>query len=112
MKRQHTVIVAIVAVVLAPVAVIFLWPGRTSGVEDAAGMERSILLAIPIGTPVSDARRFMVAEGFECRDSTEPGYMYCDRHDGSVVQRRWQVSLVHRHGKLTEVRVDTGLVGP
>ena len=30
-------------------------------------------------------------------------YVYCDRSEGSgLVERRWQVAIVHREGKVTE----------
>ncbi len=47
---------------------------------------------------------FMDRRGLDC--------IYGDRSDGWVVQRRWQVALVHEDGKLTEVLASTGLVGP
>ena len=41
-------------------------------------------------------------------------YLYCDRTEsvGFPVTRRWQIAIVHRDGKVTEVLASTGLVGP
>ena len=83
-------------------------------------MVEAVLGRVPVGTPIDDAQRFMEREGFTCSRSTnEPfldrtglDYLYCDRSEGGVTFRRWQVAVVHRDGKVTEVRASTGLVGP
>jgi hypothetical protein len=92
----------------------------TSGIEESPRMVETILSQIPVGTPVDDAQRFMEREGFKCSRSIGESfgdhkgldYIYCDRSEGLVVQRRWQVALVHRNGKVIEVLASTGLVGP
>lgn len=84
-------------------------------------MTEAVLSKVPVGTPVDDAQRFMEREGFKCSRSTNAefldrkglDYIYCDRSEGSgFVQRRWQVAVVHRDGKVVEVLASTGLVGP
>jgi hypothetical protein len=93
----------------------------TRGIEEPPRMVEAVLAEIPVGTPVDDAQRFMEREGFTCCRSTNAAfidwtgldYVYCDRSEGSgFVQRRWQVAIVHRDGKVTEVLASTGLVGP
>ena len=44
-------------------------------------------------------------------------FLYCDRRDfeshvSPSVARRWQVALVLADGKISAVRVTTGLIGP
>jgi hypothetical protein len=62
----------------------------------------------------------METEGFQCRreanarflDRDGLDYVYCDRYEGGIVKRRWQVAAVYREGKVVEVLASTGLVGP
>ena len=83
-------------------------------------MVEAVLAHIPVGTSTDDAQRFMEREGFACsRESNAEfldrkglDYIYCDRSEGGRIQRRWQVALVHRDGKIAEVIASTGLVGP
>ena len=92
----------------------------THGVQETIRMVQIVTEKIPIGTPIDDARRFMELEGFEySRKTNEPfldrnglDYIYCDRSDGSLIQRRWQIAVIHRDGKVSEVLASTGLVGP
>ena len=93
----------------------------TRGIEEPPRMVEAVIGQIPVGTPVADAQRFMEREGFGCSRSTNAefldhkglDYIYCDRSEGGgIVQRRWQVAVVHRDGKVTEVIASTGLVGP
>ena len=75
---------------------------------------------VPPGTPVDEALRFMEREGFKCSRTVNGSfgerngldYLYCDRSEGGIVQRRWQAAIVHRDGKVAEVLARTGLVGP
>ncbi len=83
-------------------------------------MVEAVLGQAPVGTPVDDAQKFMEREGFSCSRSTNAAfldrkgldYIYCDRSEGGIVQRRWQVAVVHKDGKVVEVLASTGLVGP
>jgi hypothetical protein len=92
----------------------------TRGIEEPPRMVEAVLGHAPVGTPIDDAQRFMEREGFDCRRETNAefldrkglDYIYCDRSEGGVVRRRWQVALVHRDGQITEVIASTGLVGP
>jgi hypothetical protein len=92
----------------------------TSGFSDADTMTRALQSALPIGTNLPIARTFMEREGFRCTpqtdarwlDRTHLDYLYCERSDGSIVQRRWQVAIVHVGNGVSEILVTTGLVGP
>ena len=83
-------------------------------------MKRVILKIVPLGTPLEVAQRLMAEEGFLCFRRTKASVLdregidslWCDRLEGGIVQRRWQVALVHRDGRVTEVLPSTGLVGP
>lgn len=92
----------------------------TGGIEEPPRMVEAVLAKVPVGTPVDDAQRFMEREGFKCSCSTNEqfldrkglDYIYCDRSVGGIVQRRWQVAVVHKDGKVVEVLASTGLIGP
>ncbi len=84
-------------------------------------MVEAVLGQIPVGTSIDEAQRFMEREGFKCsrsvneafRDRKGLDYIHCDRSDGSrLVQRRWQIAIVHRDGKVVEALATAGLVGP
>src|SRR5262245_26147337 len=92
----------------------------TRGIQEPPRMIEVILGKTPVGTSLPDDERFMQSEGFKCSQPTNGeflgrrslDYLYCDRSDGEIVQRRWQVAIVHREGKVSEVLASTGLVGP
>ena len=92
----------------------------TRGIEVPARMVEAVLSEIPLGTSVEDAARFMEREGFACTRETNAeflnrkglDYIRCDRSEGGVVARRWQVAVVHKDGKVVEIITSTGLVGP
>jgi hypothetical protein len=112
--------VALTAAVLIAVAGCTGTRSATRGIEEPPRMVEAILAQVPVGTAVDDAQRFMEREGFACSRKTNAGfldrsgldYIYCDRSEGTVVSRRWQVAVVHRDGKVVEVLASTGLVGP
>ncbi|MBF2001107.1 MAG: hypothetical protein IGS38_10355 [Synechococcales cyanobacterium M58_A2018_015] len=91
----------------------------TRGIEEPAQMVEVVLSQAPVGTPVNDAQQFMEREGFSCSRSTNQpfgdrenlNYIYCDRSEGFLVLRRWQVAIVHQDGRVVEVLASTGLVG-
>jgi hypothetical protein len=80
---------------------------------------------IPVGTSLADAQRIMEQHLFICSTMTNSSFgdlkaadfLYCDRRDSDsrvtpIVTRRWQVALVVADGKISAVRVATGLIGP
>ncbi len=93
---------------------------HTRGIAEGPRMVQAVLGQVPVGTPIDDAQRFMEREGFTCSrstnehflDRTKLDYIYCDRSEGGLVSRRWQVAVVHRDGKVTEVLASTDLAGP
>ena len=111
--------VSLLVVAIIPVACAS--PGRaTRGLKEPAEMSRAILGVIPVGSDLAEAEQFMVGQGFDCRrevgaeflDRKGIDYLYCNRYEGGLVQRRWQVAIVYRGGKVTEVLASTGLIGP
>src|SRR5262249_4672348 len=59
------------AVICLTAAGVLFWTHRaTSDINDPAEMEQVILRAIPIGTPIDKAQRFMEEEGFKCSRRT------------------------------------------
>jgi|APDOM4702015191_1054821.scaffolds.fasta_scaffold872431_2 hypothetical protein len=92
----------------------------TREIKEPTRMAEAILGQVPLGTAVDDAQQFMEQEGFKCSRSTNADfghrqgldYINCDRAAGDVVQRRWQIALVHKNGKIVEILSNTGLVGP
>lgn len=95
-------------------------PSVTRGLTTSADMANQISAKVPTGTPVDDAQEFMEREGFTCTRTANGDwgerkgldYLYCDRTEGGVVSRRWQIAIVHADGKVTEVLANTGLIGP
>jgi hypothetical protein len=80
---------------------------------------------IPVGASLPDARRIMEQHHFNCSIMTNSSFgdlkardfIYCDRHDPDsrvipIVVRRWQVALVMSDGRVSDIRVTTGLIGP
>jgi hypothetical protein len=96
-------------------------PGTvTRSLTEPDQMAAAVLAATPVGTPLALARSFMEREGFRCTeqanqalgDRTGLEWLYCDRSEGSgLVTRRWQVLVIHRGGKVVDVRASTGLIG-
>lgn len=95
-------------------------PSATRGIEEPQRMVEAVVGKVPIGTSIKEAQRFMESEGFDCKlrtraeflDRSQIDYLDCNRDEGDLVKRRWQVALVHRDGKLVEVLSSTGLIGP
>jgi len=97
---------------------------RGSGMETADEMRASLLKIIPVGTPVSEAETLLQNQGFEVQRMTNASfvendklrehidYLYGNMSEGIVVQRRWQVSIVHDQNAVREISVSTSLVGP
>lgn len=112
--------VALTIVLLVAVAGCTGSQSVTLGIEEPARMVEAVLSQIPVGTPVEDAERFMEREGFACVHATNAdflgrkglNYIYCDRAEGGIVQRRWQVAVVHNDGRVTEIITSTALFGP
>ena len=95
-------------------------------------MKATLREHIPIGSPVSEARRYMVSEGFECRDvvngkfiertwfgDDEPAYEGLDyilgirrQSAGVLMGRIWDVAVVHDGRVVTDVLVSHFLDGP
>jgi len=75
---------------------------------------------VPVGTTATEASRIMQAHHFNCSAMTNGSfgplkqidYLYCDYRQRGTVQRRWQAALVLTNGKVADVQVTTGLIGP
>jgi hypothetical protein len=100
-------------------------------IETSEAFRGWLLQHVPLGSNSEDGQRFLANYGFECHTVTggsfvpeapppELGkwqnidYVYCDLRQRVRLQlvRRWQVSLVQREGRLIEIGVSTGLLGP
>jgi hypothetical protein len=74
---------------------------------------------VPLGTSLSDARQIMQQHRFTCSVVTNGSfeelrgadYLYCDYSASGTVRRRWQAALVLVEGKVSAIRVTTGLIG-
>lgn len=80
---------------------------------------------VPVGTSLANAKHIMEQRRFTCSLMTNSNFgdlkaidfLYCDRSDSSnivtpIVVRRWQVALILGDGKVSDVQVTTGLIGP
>lgn len=81
-------------------------------------MREEVLAFAPIGAPIEAARTVMETHGFECttvlsKESGKP-HLFCEasRTVNWPVVRRWMVSIDFNEGKVVDVRVESGLVGP
>jgi len=98
---------------------------KTKKVSDANEMERILNLEIPTGSNILKAESIMRSEGFSVKYQINGSfsnngrvydnltYLYCDRTDGGpIVVQRWQIAVVHSNGKVKNILVSTGFVGP
>lgn len=90
---------------------------------DAQEMEKVLLTQIPIGTRLSDARRFMEHEGFSCTARSKPvnssnavDCLDCLRVSSdsqfSLVSRVWNVEILTCRDAVTAINASTHLDGP
>ena len=92
----------------------FVW------IDDPARMKRIILEAVPLGSDLAKAERFMKDQGFTCQKERNADfnerkgldYLYCDRTEGSIVRTDWRIAIVDRNGKVSEVIAQRFLTGP
>ena len=99
-------------------------PHRTANTP--AAMKAAVQKLIPPGTPLDEARRAMEAAGYTVTTMADTAfsedgvvhrgidYLYCDctEHRDVLLERRWQVALVHASGGVSDVFVSMGLTGP
>ena len=105
---------------------------QTWKVEDPAIMKATLRERIPMGSSISEARRYMESEGFECRDvlngkfiertwfgDEQPAYdgldyIRCTRSQsaGFLMGRIWTVAVVHDGSIVTDVLVSHYVDGP
>jgi hypothetical protein len=78
---------------------------------------------IPLGTDAKQAQSKLEHQGFTCtwqRNSQFVGivglndYLYCDitKSFRVLMERRWQVAVVHKDFTVTDIQVGIGLTGP
>lgn len=91
---------------------------------DTQKTRASILKFVPPGTRTEKAKKIMEENNFKCTLKTEGefmtakklytniNYIYCDRSTKEIVSRRWQVAVVVEKGRVKDVLVSTGLIGP
>lgn len=94
----------------------------TTDIRQPAVMKEALRRAIPTGTSLANARRFMEQEGFACkitRNGSFRGregidYLYCDRSERYAhwVDQRWQIALVLEGDRVRDIEVAHGLIGP
>lgn len=106
-------------------------PVLSAQISDRTRMRTALLEAVPLGTSVVDAERFMASERFHCTlnrnasfaEQQDGGhsvvhegidYLYCDRFDraGFMVSRRWQIALVLEDESVKDMIVNAGMIGP
>ena len=99
--------------------------------NDSQAMRQEIVERVPIGTNISKAQNIMQANGFNCKmtkheafEENDPirgtqgnhvptDFLYCDQSAlaGLFIWRRWQVAIVDKHGKVSDVYVSISLTG-
>ena len=88
----------------------------TSGADSEAVWSRALEAAVPMGTPFDSAKAIMVRNGFKCNSGADSVvWLWCDKFSGGsfdIVKRRWIAILNMDHGRVFQVRSNTGLIGP
>jgi hypothetical protein len=107
--------------------------GRAISGDEA--MKQALLSHLPPGTPLLEARKFMVKEGFNCELESEPHeptrgngpppaspdkperveWLYCHRSDGTGsvwVSKEWRVAIMGRDGAVATISMSSDLLGP
>lgn len=92
--------------------------------DQPAKAAAQIQVWVPLGTSVGDAQRVMEQHDFSCSvmtnssfgDLTNATFLYCDSREANsrlipTVYQIWKVALVLSDGKVSDVRVNTGLKG-
>jgi len=98
-------------------------PRIASNLRTPEEVKLAVLREVPIGMATAEAKSVMLRNRFTCGEVVDQpwgegawkgNYLYCDRYDpaGFPVKRRWQVALITQSGRISEVRVAGGLVGP
>jgi hypothetical protein len=91
--------------------------------DDPKTATEQIQNLIPLGMTATNAELMMQQQGFVCsikhgdfQDGSNvvknADFIYCDKSEGSIVQRRYQVALVLTDSKVSAVKLSSGLVGP
>jgi hypothetical protein len=85
--------------------------------EIEAQIKEKVRKRIPAGTPIKEAKVLLEKDGFACSFERDEGsgvpFLYCDyRDNGWPVFRRTQASVYYEAGRVTRVKVSTGLIGP
>lgn len=92
--------------------------------QNPQATRKSIMKFVSPGMRIEKAKAVMEENHFTCSLKNEGAftagkklytninYIYCDRQTKELVSRRWQVAVVHEKGRVKDVLVSTGLIGP
>lgn len=85
----------------------------THGADGSPEWDRRVRAAVPLGTPLEEARAIMERNGFQCQpDSDNTSVLHCDKTYGGTmtpVRRKWKASFSAPDGRVAEVKSSTGL---
>jgi hypothetical protein len=90
--------------------------------DDPKTATEQIQNLIPLGMTDTNAELIMQQQGFACsikhgdfKDGSNmvknADHIYCDKSEGSIIQRRYQVALVLTDSKVSTVKLSSDLVG-
>ncbi|MDH7639106.1 hypothetical protein [Sphingomonas oryzagri] len=85
---------------------------QDKGIELA---QRSVVTALPVGTPVETARAALAADGARCRPARHrPNAETCLIHqysllDGAADDVRWTLTLIEDQGRVSGILVDRSI---
>ena len=92
--------------------------------QNPQATRKSIMKFVSPGMRIEKAKAVMEENHFTCSLKNEGAFMagkklytninyiFCDRQTKELVSRRWQVAVVHEKGRVKDVLVSTGLIGP
>jgi hypothetical protein len=90
---------------------------------DEANASQELLKIAPVGSDARNALPILEGKGFRCQWLQQEqfkgiegkhDYLYCDlgRMAGFLVERRWQLALIHKNFVVTDAKFGIGLTGP
>ena len=89
---------------------------------DEAAAAKELLKRFPAGSDARNALPILEAQGFKCHWLQQEqfsgldgkhDFLYCDlsRMAGFLVERRWQLALIHKNYVVTDAKFGIGLTG-
>ncbi len=90
--------------------------------ENSNENRKELLTIIPLNSDVDKVKQIMEEASFICEKKVKDAflqyknidYLYCDleKSKSFLIGERWQIAIVHKNNKVTEIYCSYGLIGP